>query len=150
MLLSTLLFLCIYRNKIYLFDICRNLAIQIHCPSRKQNFLTSTKGVREPEISDRVGNTKFFQVRDENRKISRFSKESGFGRGLGTSLNNSLKPTSSTVSKGRRSRTIVRAIPSVDLTIFRISFCTRDKFYIRFSFVSSTYTNVWMRMLQMA
>ena len=94
-----------------------------------------SKGVREPEISGQVGNTKFFQDRDGYPKISRFSNLSGFSKelGFGTSLNNSLKPMSSTVSKGRRSRTIVRTIPSVisfGLTIFRVSFCTCDKFYI--------------------
>ena len=39
----------------------------------------------------------------------------------------------STISKDRRSRIIIRAIPSVlsfGLTIFRVSFCTCDKFYI--------------------
>ena len=99
----------------------------------------------------RVGNTKFFRNQDwylKNSKFSnlsgfskeprfvkesRFPKELGFGKGLGTRINNSLKPTPSTVSKGRRSRTIIRAIPfviSFGLTIFRVSFCTRDKFYI--------------------
>ena len=68
-----------------------------------------------------------------SRKNREFPKELGFGKGFGTSLNNSLKPMASTVSKGRRSRTIIRAIPSVisfGLTIFRVSFCTCDKFYI--------------------
>ena len=90
-------------------------------------------------MSNRVGNTKFFLDRDGYPKISIFSDLSGFakelrfGKGLGTSLNNSLKPTPSTVSKDRRSRTNIRAIPfviSFDLTIFRVSFCTCDKFYI--------------------
>ena len=48
-------------------------------------------------------------------------------------LNNSLKPTPLTISKDRRSRTIIRAIPSVisfGLRIFRVSFCTCDKFHI--------------------
>ena len=85
--------------------------------------------MREREISGRVGNMKFFRDRDGYQKISRFSKELRFGKILSTSLNNSLKPTSSTVSKGRRSRTIIRAIP-FGLTIFRVSFCTCDKFYI--------------------
>ena len=40
-------------------------------------------------------------------------------------------------------------VTSFGLTIFRLLFCTRDKFY-RFNFFSSTYTNVWMDMLQMA
>ena len=55
------------------------------------------------------------------------------GKGLVTRINNSLKPTPSTISKDRRSRTTIRAIPSVvsfGLTIFRVSFCTCDKFYI--------------------
>ena len=66
-------------------------------------------------------------------KESGFPKELGFGKGLVTRINNSLKPTPSTISKGRRSRTIIRAIPfviSFGLTIFRASFCTCDKFYI--------------------
>ena len=78
-------------------------------------------------------NTKFLRDRDGYQKISRFSKELGLGKGLVTRINNSLKPTPSTISKGRRSRTTVRAIPSVisfGLTIFGVSFCTCDKFYI--------------------
>ena len=93
--------------------------------------------MREPKVSSRVGNTKFFRDRDEYLKISRFSKKSGFPKEfgfwkrLGTNLNNTLKP--STISKSRRSRTIIRTIPSVisfGLTVFRVSFCTCDKFYI--------------------
>ena len=77
------------------------------------------RGVREPEILGRVRNTKFFLDRNGYPKISRFSnlsgfpKELGFRKGLRTNLNNLLKPTSSTISKGRRSRTIIQAIPSV-------------------------------------
>ena len=87
----------------------------------------------------RVRNTKFLRDRDGYPKISRFSKESefpkqlGFGKGLVTGINNSLKPTPSTISKGRRSRIIIRTIlfvTSFCLTIFRVSFCTCDKFYI--------------------
>ena len=108
---------------------------RITCLSNSLFVLPIFKGVREPEISGRAGNTKFFSGRvPENFEILEFiGKELGFGKGLGTSLNNSLKPTPSTISKGRRSRTIVRAIPSVisfGLTIFRVSFCTCDKFYI--------------------
>ena len=77
---------------------------------KRQNILhIFSRGVREPgrEISDRIGNTKCFPDQDGYPKISRFSnllgflKESGFPKelGLGTSLNNSLKPTPSTVSK---------------------------------------------------
>ena len=99
--------------------------------------------MREPEILGQVGNTKFFLDRDGYPKISRFSNLSGFskesefpkelefGKRLGT--HNSLKPTPLTISKSRRSRTIIQAIPSViffDLTIFRVSFCICEKFYI--------------------
>ena len=76
-------------------------------------------------------NRKFFRDRDGCPKISRFSKELEFGKGLEKNLNNSLKL--STISKGRRSRTIIRTIPSVisfGLAIFRVSFCACDKFYI--------------------
>ena len=98
-----------------------------------------------------VKNTKFFRDRDGYQKISRFSKEPGFskelgfpkelefGKGLGTSLNNSLKPKLSTISKGRRSRTIIRAIPSVisfGLTIFRVSFCTNVTNFISIQLLS--------------
>ena len=99
------------------------------------------RGVREPEISGSGRNTKFLRDRDEYSKMSRVSNLSGFSKeprvskksGIskelgfvkGTSLNNSLKPTPSIVSKSRRSRTIIRAMPSVisfGLTIFRVSF----------------------------
>ena len=107
--------------------------------------------MQEPEISSLVGSTGFLQDRDGYQKISRFSnlsgfskepgfskesgfpKELGFGKGLVTRINNSLKPTPSTILKVRRSRTIIRAIPTVisfGLKIFRVSFCTCDKFYI--------------------
>ena len=70
------------------------------------------------------GTRKFFRNRDGYLKISKFSnlsgfskesglpKELGFRKGLVTRINNSLKPTPSTISKCRRSRTI-RIIPSV-------------------------------------
>ena len=65
-----------------------------------------TKDVRELEISGPAGKTKFFWDRDGYPKISRFPKELEFEKGLGISSNNSLKPTPSTVSKGRKSRII--------------------------------------------
>ena len=103
----------------------------------KTLYIHTSRSVRE--ISSRVRNTKFFRDRKFISNLSGFSnepgfsKKSGFDKGLGTSLNNSLKPTPSTISKSRISRTIIRAIPSViffGLTIFRVSFSTCDKFYI--------------------
>ena len=95
--------------------------------------------MREHEISSRDGNMKFLRDLDEYSKISRFSnlsgfpKELGFGNGLVTRTNNSLQPISSTISKGRRSRTIIRAIPSVlsfGLTIFRVSYIDSITFLV--------------------
>ena len=86
-------------------------------------------------------------------KESGFPKELGFGKELKISLNNWLKSTSSTVSKGRRSKTIIRTIPSVisfGLTIFRVSFCTCDKFYIDSVYFLVHIHYVHMHMLQMA
>ena len=60
------------------------------------------------------------------------------GKELATRINNSLNLTRSTMSKGRRSRTIIRAIPSVisiGLTIFRVSFCTCDRHFISIQFL---------------
>ena len=110
-------------------------------------YFRNIRSGREHEI--------FFEIEAISRvsNLSGFPKELGFGKGLGISLNNSLKPTPSTVSKDRRSRTTIRATPSVisfGLTIFRLSFCTYDKFYIDSVSLLSTYTYVWMHMPQMA
>ena len=141
---------------------CTQTGVYISVPCHRL-FLRSRKllgrGVRELEISGRVGDTKFLWDRDGYPKISRFSNESGFpkvlgfGEGLVTRINNSSKPTPSTTSKGRRSGTIIRAIPSVvsfGLTIFSISFCTCDKFYIDSVSFLVHVLMYWMHMLQMA
>ena len=86
--------------------------------------------MREHEISS--GSGRVF----ENFEILEFigiHERVGIRERIGN-INNSLKPTPPTVSKDRRSRTIIRAIPSVLsfglITNFRVSFCTCDKFYI--------------------
>ena len=43
-------------------------------------LLNNSRGVREPEISSQVGNTKFFRDKDGYPKISRFSKEPEFSK----------------------------------------------------------------------
>ena len=70
-----------------------------------ESFLTrvESNGVRESEILGNlfwVGYAKILRFSEE----SGFSKELGFGKGLVTRINNSLKPTPSTISKSRRSR----------------------------------------------
>ena len=120
------------------FDFVRNIEVTQRC-ARTRNYRVGSKTrsffrivTGEQKIS-RLSNLSGFWKEPGYSKESRFSKELEFGKGLATRINNSLKPTPSTLSRGHRSRTIVRAIPSVisfGLTIFRVSFCTCDKFYI--------------------
>ena len=86
--------------------------------------------MRESEISGCVGNTKFLLDWGENFEILEFIVilERAEILLLLTRINNLLKLSLSTISKDRRSRTIIRAIPSI--ISFGVSFCTCDKFYI--------------------
>ena len=88
----------------------------------------------------RVRNTEFFLNRDRWPKISkfsnlsRFSKELGFEKGLGTSLSHSLNPNASNciersqIQNHHSSNSFCHI--SFGLTIFRVSFCACDKFHI--------------------
>ena len=86
------------------------------------------RDVREPEISRRVENTKFFLDRDRYWKISRKNRDSRKSWDLGTLRRLQLYRKVADLEPSFEKFLLLHIFFS--LTISHVLFCTRDKFHI--------------------